>query len=60
MEHNNMNKKLKLGGVSFESGRNAYRGTVTINRVRLKTKRYSTRLGAKRALNKLIREMTNN
>lgn len=55
-----MNKKLKLGGVSFESGRNAYRGTVTINRVRLKTKRYSTRLGAKRALNKLIREMTNN
>lgn len=55
-----MNKKLNTGGVSFESGRNAYRGTVTINRVRLKTKRFATRLGAKRALNKLIREVTNN
>jgi hypothetical protein len=53
----NMKTKANTGGVSFESSRNAFRGSVTISGVRYKTKRYATSLGAKRALNKLIREL---
>jgi hypothetical protein len=46
-----------LGGVSYESARDAYRGSVTINGVRHRTKRFATRLGARRALNQLIKSL---
>lgn len=50
-----MSKSNVLGGVSYESARDAYRGSVTINGVRYRTKRFATRLGARRALNLLIK-----
>lgn len=53
-------KKTNTGGVSYETSRNAYRGFVRIGGTRLATKRYPTRLGARRALNRLINQVTNN
>lgn len=44
-----------MGSVSFETSRASYRGFVTIQGRRLATNRYPTRLGARRALNTLIR-----
>jgi hypothetical protein len=51
------NKKnvTKLGGISFETKRSGYRGSVNLNGVRYRTKYFATELAAKRALNKLIR-----
>lgn len=49
-----MNKN-KIGGVSYESDRNAYRGEFTISGKRYRTQRYPTRIGAVRALNRLIK-----
>ena len=46
-----------MGGVSYETGRDAFRGSVNILGSRYKTKYYSTRLAARRALNRLIREV---
>lgn len=51
-------KVKNLGGVSFETRRSSYRGSVTLNGVRHRTKYFATRLGAKRALNKLITSLT--
>jgi hypothetical protein len=53
-----MSKSNVLGGVSYESARDAYRGSVTINGVRYRTKRFATRLGARRALNLLIKAVS--
>ena len=53
-------KKTNTGSVSYETSRNSYRGFVSINGVRLATKRYPTKLGAKRALNRLINQSTTN
>lgn len=47
-----------MGGVSYEADREAYRGSVTINGVRYRTKRFATRLGARRALNVLIKSVS--
>jgi hypothetical protein len=46
------------GGVSFESSRNAYRGSVNIAGKRHRTKYYPTRIGARRALTGLINSVT--
>lgn len=46
------------GGVSYESSRNAYRGSVNIAGKRLRTKYYATRIGARRALTSLINSVT--
>lgn len=48
------NTVTNRGGVSFESARNAYRGSVNIAGTRHRTKYYATRIGAKRALTALI------
>lgn len=53
-------KALQLtnnGGVSFEKNRNKFRGFVTLLGTRYSTKYYTTRLGARRALSKLIRNV---
>jgi hypothetical protein len=52
-------KKTNTGSVSYETSRNSYRGFVNINGVRLATKRYPTKIGAKRALTRLINQTTN-
>jgi hypothetical protein len=52
-------KKTNTGSVSYETARNSYRGFVSIRGVRLATKRYPTKIGAKRALNRLINSATN-
>ena len=41
------------GGVSFESRRNAYRGSVSVNGTRYRTGYYTSRRGAMRALSLL-------
>lgn len=46
-----------IGGVSYEVSRKAYRGSVNINGVRYKTKYYPTKMGTRRVLNRLIREL---
>lgn len=46
------------GGVSFESSRNAFRGSVNIAGKRHRTKYYATRIGARRALTSLINSLT--
>lgn len=46
------------GSVAYETSRDSYRGFVTINGARYATKRYPTRLGARRALNRMIGEIT--
>jgi hypothetical protein len=53
-------KKTNTGGVSYDTERNSYRGFVSIRGIRLATKRYPTRIGAKRALTRLINSATNN
>lgn len=55
----NYMKKTNTGSVSYETSRNSYRGFVSINGVRLATKRYPTKIGAKRALTRLINQTTN-
>ena len=52
-------KNNNIGGVSYESNRNSYRGSVNIEGRRFRTKRYPTRIGAKRALTSLIKTLTN-
>ena len=49
---------LNRGGVSFESSRNAYRGSVNVGGKRHRTKYYATRIGARRALTSLINSLT--
>jgi len=51
------NSNVNRGGVSFETARNAYRGSVTIGGTRHRTKYYSTKLRARRALNTLINSL---
>jgi len=46
------------GSVAYESSRDSYRGFVTINGERYSTRRYPTKLGARRALNRMIGEIT--
>lgn len=46
------------GSVAYETSRARYRGFVTINGSRYATSRYATRLGARRALNRMIKEIT--
>lgn len=46
------------GSVAYESSRDSYRGFVTINGSRYATRRYPTKLGARRALNRMIGEIT--
>ena len=41
------------GGVSFESARNSYRGSVTVNGVRRRTAYFKTRRAALKALSTL-------
>ena len=48
---------LPKGGVSLETGR-GYRGSVTVQGRRHRTKRDGTRLGALRALNRLRGELS--
>lgn len=55
----NMKNNNNLGGVSFESDRNSFRGSVTVAGRRFRTRRFPTRIGAKRALNALIKTLTN-
>lgn len=43
---------LPKGGVSLEVGR-GYRGTLTVNGKRYRTRRYRTRVGAQRELNSI-------
>jgi hypothetical protein len=45
------------GGVSFESGRNAYRGSVTVEGVRYRTNRCKTRRAAARELSLLRQKL---
>lgn len=47
----------KMGGVSYETARNAYRGSVNILGSRYRTGYYESRLAARRALNRLIQEI---
>lgn len=54
MKLNNKN----VGGVSYEVSRKAYRGSITINGKRYRTKYYPTKMGTRRVLNRLIRELT--
>lgn len=54
-----MKNNNNLGGVSFESDRNSFRGSVTVAGRRFRTRRFPTRIGAKRALNALIKTLTN-
>jgi hypothetical protein len=53
---------IPSGGVSFETKREAYRGSVTVNGVRHRTRYCSTRRAAVRELNllrdQLLRELT--
>jgi hypothetical protein len=56
-------KNLKVvvanrGGVSYEESRSAYRGSVNIAGKRHRTKYYATRIGARRALTRLINSLT--
>lgn len=44
---------IPTGGVSFETQRNAYRGSVSVNGMRYRTKYYTSRSSALRALNQL-------
>ena len=66
MNQNNSNNILKrflkryAGGVSFESSRTKYRGSVTIEGIRFKTSYYSTKRGAQLALTKLKKEIFTN
>lgn len=53
-------KNTNTGGVSFESASNKYRGSINLNGRRFKTKRYPTRIGAKRALTSLIKTLKTN
>jgi hypothetical protein len=49
-----MNKPVvNRGGISFESKRNAYRGSVNISGVRYRTKYYTSKSAARKALNTL-------
>ena len=57
-ETNMKNIMNNVGSVSYETSRNKYRGFVTIAGQRFSTRRYPTRLGAKRALNTLIKNLT--
>jgi hypothetical protein len=52
------NSNVNRGGVSFETSRNAYRGSVTILGTRHRTKYYRTKIGARRALTSLINTLT--
>ena len=52
------NSIVNRGGVSFETARNAYRGSVNVDGVRHRTKYYPTKIGAKRALTALINTLS--
>ncbi len=66
MRKNNSNELLKqflkryLGGVSYESNRTQYRGSVTVEGIRFKTRYYRTKRGAQLALTKLKKDIFNN
>lgn len=52
---------LNSGGVSFESSTSSYRGSVNVNGVRYRTKRYETKRAAQLALTRLKKQiLTNN
>lgn len=51
---------VNRGGVSFESKRNAYRGSVNISGVRYRTKYYTSKSAARKALNTLIQGRVSN
>ena len=51
------NSNVNRGGVSFETARNAYRGSVSIAGTRHRTGYYPTKLRARRALNTLIKSL---
>jgi hypothetical protein len=55
---NNINRNISLpkGGVSLESGR-GYRGSVTVNGKRHRTRRHSTKSAALRELNAIRGEL---
>jgi hypothetical protein len=52
-------KNTNVGGVSYETSSNTYRGSINLGGQRFKTKRYPTRIGAKRALTNLIKTLKN-
>lgn len=58
---NSNNVIIPMGGVSFETKREAYRGSVTVNGVRHRTRYCSSRKAAVRELNllrdQLLREL---
>lgn len=57
MSNSNRNTNLNVkGGVSLEIGK-GYRGSITVNGKRYRTKRHQTRTGAQRELNALRRSV---
>lgn len=53
-----MKSNINVGGIHFETNRSAYRGGVTVNGVRYRTKYYSTKRAAQLALNRLKKELS--
>lgn len=56
MSNRNQNNLNVKGGVSLEIGK-GYRGSITVNGKRYRTKRHQTRTGAQRELNTLKRSV---
>jgi len=52
-----MKSNINVGGIHFETNTAAYRGGVTFNGIRYRTKRYSTKRAAQRALNRLKKQL---
>jgi hypothetical protein len=48
---------LNSGGISFESSTSSYRGSVNVNGVRYRTKRYETKRAAQLALTRLKKQI---
>ena len=52
-----MKLNINVGGIHFETNRSAYRGAVTLNGIRYRTKYYPTKRAAQLALNRLKKQL---